>query len=92
MKPFNANNAVMKRAIEIIFMASVMLGILGLITYAASCLMGWKFAIAWIVLSIVLFFWIANDIRNCAIEDENGNIVMPPKKSKNKEIKTIDKI
>lgn len=82
----------MKKAIEIIFMASVMLGIIGLITYAASCLMGWKFAIAWIVLSSVLVFWIANDIRNCAIEDEYGNIVMSPKKSKDKEDKTIDKI
>lgn len=72
----------MKRAIEITFMASVMLGIIGFIVYLISSLIGWKFAVAWVVLLGVLSIWIAKDIHNCATMDEQGNIIVPTKEDK----------
>ena len=74
----------MKRVIEIIFMASVMLGIIGFIVYLISSMVGWKFAVAWVVLLGVLSIWIAKDIRNCATMDEQGNIIVPTKEDKRK--------
>ena len=63
-------------------MASVMLGIIGFTVYLISSLIGWKFAVAWVILLLVLSICIAKDIQNCAIMDEQGNIIVPTKEDK----------
>ena len=74
----------MKRIAGFLLSAAIILGVMGLMVYGIICLTGWKFALAIAIVSIILFLWIGDDIHNCAVEDENGNMVIPEKDKEQK--------
>ena len=74
----------MKRIAGFLLTAATILGVMGLMAYGIICLTGWKFALALAIVFIVLFLWIGDDIHNCAVEDENGNMVIPEKDKEQK--------
>ena len=77
----------MKRITVFLLSAAIILCVMGvmcLMVYGIICLTGWKFALAMAIVGIVLFLWIGDDIHNCAVEDENGNMVIPEKEKEQK--------
>ena len=74
----------MKMITGFLLSAAIILGVMGLMVYGIICLTGWKFALAMAIVGIVLFLWIGDDIHNCAVEDENGDMVIPEKEKEQK--------
>lgn len=84
----------MKTISKIAIVTSIVLGVLFLTVYGFICLVGWKIALALLVALFLLILWIGYDIHHCAVEDENGNLIVPSRKEREEldDSEELDKI